>query len=147
MSGAKTEDDLALLALGQIQPDTNRGAGVEPCAHGIGKPKLRHCRGMTQRTVAAEKRFAISAKAPLRLVVGIEEGRASGKVRVVGVAGKQGATVGIETGDHVHPRLLALVAEHPFQVARDGYPAGATRAIAQGQAYEFYRCVKRDVHT
>jgi hypothetical protein len=114
---AEPEDDLALLAVGELEGDLHRPAGIERGAHPAREASARHRRRLAQGAVAAEELGAIAAHGAAA-VVRVEECDASGELRVVGVARQQRAALRVHFRGEVHRRLRPQVAQHPLDVSR-----------------------------
>jgi hypothetical protein len=103
------EDDVALLPVGELKGNLDRGTGVQGGPHLAGKPRPGQGRRAAQRAVAPHERRAIAADDPRR-AVRVEKGNPVGKLGVVGVSRQDRAASGIDLGDHIGGRFLAQIA-------------------------------------
>ena len=94
LADAEPEDDLALLAVVEIERDLDGGARIERRAHLARKALSRHGGGIAQRAVAPQEFGAVAAHAADR-IVDVEERDAVGELRVVGVARQERAALGL----------------------------------------------------
>ncbi len=84
---AEAEDELALLAVGEVEGHLDGRAGIEPGAGPARKPGAAHRGGRGERAVAPEELGPVPGHGADR-VVHVEERHAPGKLGVVGVASR-----------------------------------------------------------
>ena len=106
---AQQEHEAASLSRRQGEGDVERGAGIEPCAEAARERPAPERRWSRQRTVATEKRQAVSRRRAKRLA-GMRKGDAVRELSVVRVCCQDCASGGVELRDDVH---LLSVARRP----------------------------------
>src|SRR3990170_7152036 len=98
---AEPENDLALLPVGQLEWNLDRGTGIQSRPHLAGKPRPGHGGRIPGRAVAPEELGAVTAHGPSR-IVHVEEGNPVGELRVVWISREERTAVGVNFGDHMH---------------------------------------------
>ena len=139
-SYTEPEDDLALLAIGELEADLDGGAGIQSRPYLPEQPRPSHGGGTSERAIAPEEFSAVAGEGPSR-IVHIEERCPVAEVRVVRISRKQRTAVRIDFCGHVHARLRPQISQHPLYVAGCGEPAAPARLVSHLQHRELDRCV------
>jgi hypothetical protein len=145
LSGAKAKNDLALLAVIQLETDLNSSARIERNAELAGELRARHGRRTLERAIAADELRAIARKRPGGVVY-IEERGAVGEFRVVWIAREYRAASNVGLGDDVHHRLRAQITEHPFNVTCRRQLARTTGLVTHLEDRKLDRRITRDIY-
>ena len=110
-----------------VSGDLHGGAGIEPAPTRPESRTRRRAAGLA--SVPLRPRNSVRSPVTVRIVsLQSTNDDAVGEFRAVGVAGEDRAARRIDLGHHVHQRLVAQLAQHPFPVAGDRQlprPAGA----------------------
>ncbi len=133
--GAEDENDLAFLTVLQRRLNLDGGARIETGAQAAGQPHAAHGGRIGGTAVAAEEFGAVGGHGAGCLAA-VDEGDAIGELGAVGVVGEDGAADGVQLGHHLHERLVAHIAQHPFPPAGDRElpcPAGAVGDLEAGE--------------
>lgn len=136
--GAEAEDDLDLLARRDLEPGLDRGAGIEAGADAVGEVLAPQGGGRGERAVAADEFGAVGGQAAV-FAAAMEEREPVGEIEAERVLREEGAALRVEAGDDVHGAGVALLAEHPFAVARHGHAPRLVGAVVQRDRRELER--------
>ena len=145
----KPEDDRALTVDVEIERDLDCSACIQSGAHASRQSLASECGRIAQTAIAADKLDAIAADAALArfaIAVGVEKTDPVGEFRIVGIARKDRAGLGLDLGDQVRLGLRAQIAEYPFDIAGRRNSPWSARQIANPQICELDRCIQRDMN-